>query len=84
MSQVASFLTFKEKGEEAIQMYISLIPNSKIHSLVRSEGEGPFPRGAMQHASFQLGGQEFMAMDGGPYFSFEQGFSIVVSCETQE
>jgi predicted 3-demethylubiquinone-9 3-methyltransferase (glyoxalase superfamily) len=83
MSKVATYLTFKENGEEAVKLYVSLIKNSKINSLVRSEGGGPFPKGALQHASFTLDGQEFMAMDGGEYFSFAQGFSIFVSCESQ-
>ncbi len=84
MSKVTTFLTFKENGEEAVNLYVSLIKNSKITSIVRSEGGGPFPEGALQHASFSLDGQEFAAMDGGPYFSFDQGFSIFVNCETQE
>jgi len=84
MSKVTTFLTFKENGEEAVNLYVSLIKNSKIASFTRSEGGGPFPKGALQHASFSLDGQEFAAMDGGPYFSFDQGFSILVNCETQE
>jgi len=83
MQKVTTFLTFKEKGEEAVNLYVSLFKNSKILSIVRSAGEGPIAKGALQHASFQLDGQEFMAMDGGPYFSFAQGFSLLVSCETQ-
>ena len=84
MQTIATFLTFKEDGEQAVNLYVSLFKNSKINSLVCSEGGGHFAKGALQHASFQLDGQEFMAMDGGPYFSFAQGFSIFVSCETQE
>ena len=84
MSQVTTFLTFKEKGEEAVNLYVSLFKNSKIMSIVRSKGEGPIAKGALLHASFQLDGQEFMAMDGGPYFSFAQGISLFVNCETQE
>jgi len=84
MSKVTPYLTFKENGEEAVNLYVSLIKNSKISSIVRSEGGGPFPKGALQHASFELDGQQFNAMDGGPYFSFDQGFSLMVSCENQE
>lgn len=84
MSKVTTFLTFKENGEEAVNLYVSLIKNSKISSITRSEGGGPFPKGALQHASFSLDGQEFAAMDGGPYFGFDQGFSLFVNCETQE
>jgi predicted 3-demethylubiquinone-9 3-methyltransferase (glyoxalase superfamily) len=83
MSKVTTFLTFKEKGEEAVNFYVSLFKNSKVLSLVRSEGESPIAQGALMHASFLLDGQAFMAMDGGPYFNFEQGFSLFVNCETQ-
>jgi predicted 3-demethylubiquinone-9 3-methyltransferase (glyoxalase superfamily) len=84
MQKVTPFLTFKEKGGQAVNFYVSLFPNSKITSMSRSEVDGPIAKGALQHAAFQLAGQEFLAMDGGPYFSFEQGFSLFVSCETQE
>jgi predicted 3-demethylubiquinone-9 3-methyltransferase (glyoxalase superfamily) len=84
MQKITTFLTFKEKGEEAVEFYVSLFKNSKILEIVRYEGEGPLAKGALMHASFQLDGQEFMAMDGGPQFSFEQGFSLFVSCETQD
>lgn len=84
MSRVISFLTFREKGEEAVRLYTSLIPNSRIHSITVSDGSGLFPRGALQHAAFELDGQQFMAMDGGPHFKFEEGFSIFISCETQQ
>lgn len=83
MGKVKTFLTFQENGEEAVKLYTSLIKNSRILSLVRSESEGPIPRGALLNASFVLDGQEFMAMDGGTYFSFAEGTSIFVECETQ-
>lgn len=84
MSSVTPFLTFEGKGEEAIKLYVSLIKNSRIVNIVRSEVDGPIPKGALQHAFFELDGQPFMAMDGGPHFRFEEGFSIFVNCETQE
>jgi predicted 3-demethylubiquinone-9 3-methyltransferase (glyoxalase superfamily) len=84
MGKVKTYLTFKENGEEAVKLYASLIKNSKIHSIVRSEMDGPVPKGALLNASFVLDGQEFMALDGGPYFSFSEGISIYVDCETQE
>jgi len=83
MQKVTTFLTFKDQAEEAVNFYVSLFKNSKITNIVRSEG-GPVPKGALLHATFQLDGQEFMAMEGGPYFSFAQGFSLFVNCETQE
>ena len=83
MSKVTTFLTFQERGEEAVRFYVSLFPNSQIHMIVRSEGGGSFPQGALQHASFEIDGQAFMAMDGGPYFKFDQGFSLFANAETQ-
>jgi predicted 3-demethylubiquinone-9 3-methyltransferase (glyoxalase superfamily) len=68
---------FKEGGEAAITYYVSLFRNSKIHSM-SSNGS------ALMHASFELEGQRFLAMDGGPHFRFEQGFSLFVDCRTQE
>lgn len=84
MSQIASFLTFQENGEDAVKFYVSLFENAKIHSIVRSEEDGPIKKGGLLHASFEIDGQHFMAMDGGQYFRFEQGFSIYVDCDTQE
>jgi predicted 3-demethylubiquinone-9 3-methyltransferase (glyoxalase superfamily) len=82
--KVTTFLTFKDRGEEAVGFYVSLFRNSRITRIVRSEEEGRIAKGALLHAAFQLDGQQFMAMDGGPYFSFAQGFSLFVNCETQE
>lgn len=83
MHQVTTFLTFQDRAEEAVQLYVSLIKNSKISSMTRAGGDGPEGKGALMHASFELDGQEFMAMDGGPYFAFAQGISLFVNCETQ-
>ncbi len=84
MHQVTTFLTFQDRAEEAVNLYVSLIKNSKISSITRMGGGGPGGKGALMHAAFQLDGQEFMAMDGGPYFAFAQGISLFVNCETQE
>ncbi len=81
---VTTYLTFSEKGEEAVRFYVSLFPNSKVRSISRWGPGGPVPEGSLQHAAFELDGQLFMAMDGGSYFSFGQGFSLYVDCETQE
>jgi len=83
MHQVITFLTFQDRAEEAVNLYVSLIKNSKISSMTRMGGDGPGGKGALMHAAFQLDGQEFMAMDGGPYFAFAQGISLFVNCETQ-
>lgn len=84
MSAVVPSLTFKERGEEAMKLYTSLIKNSKIVDVKRWEDGGPLPKGTLMHGTFQLDGAEFTAMDGGPSFKFEEGFSLVATCETQE
>jgi predicted 3-demethylubiquinone-9 3-methyltransferase (glyoxalase superfamily) len=77
-------LVFTERAEEAINLYVSLIDNSKVVSLVRSEGNEKMPKNTVMHAIFELDGCEFAAFDGGPTFSFSEGMSIMVTCETQD
>jgi len=60
-----------------------VIRNSRIVNIMRSEG-GPIAKGKVLHATFELDGREFTAMDGGPSFSFTEGFSLVATCETQQ
>ena len=84
VQSVRPCLTFKDRTEEAVNFYVSLFPNSKLLSLLRSDGNGPLPEGSVLHASFQLDGQEYTAFDGGPSFSFTEAFSFVATCETQE
>ena len=76
-------LSFRDHAEEAVTFYVSLFRNSRILSLVRSDGKGPMPEGAVMHASFELDGREFVAFDGGPTFSFAEGISLMVTCHTQ-
>lgn len=80
---ITTMLAFKENAEEAVNLYVSVIKNSKVLSIMRSDGETPIPKGQLLHASFVLNGHEFTAMDGGPSFSFGEGFSIVATCDTQ-
>ncbi len=84
MKKITTFLTFKEQGEEAVNLYVSLFKNSRILSMHRYGEGGPVAKGALQHAAFVLDGQEFMAMDGGPFFTFTHGISLFVDCETQK
>ncbi len=84
MSAVVPSLTFKERGEEAMKLYTSLIKNSRVIDAKRWEDGGPLPKGTLMHGSFELDGREFTAMDGGPTFRFEEGFSLVATCDTQE
>jgi predicted 3-demethylubiquinone-9 3-methyltransferase (glyoxalase superfamily) len=83
MHSVTPSLTFKDHAEDAVKLYTSVIKNSKINSIMRSDGVG-VPKGQVLHASFELDGREFTAMDGGPSFSFTEGFSMVATCDTQE
>jgi predicted 3-demethylubiquinone-9 3-methyltransferase (glyoxalase superfamily) len=83
VQSVRPCLTFKEGTEDAVNFYVSLFPNSRVLSLLRSDG-GPIPKGGVLHASFLLDGQEYTAFDGGPSFSFTEAFSFVATCETQE
>src|SRR6202163_1367501 len=83
VQSVRPCLTFKERGEEAVNFYVSVFPNSKVLSVLRSDGNGPLPKGSLWHASFELDGQEYTAFDGGPSFAFTEAFSFVATCETQ-
>lgn len=76
--KITTFLTFDDQAEEAMNFYTSIFPDSRIVSTT------PGPNGTLMSASFELAGQEFMALNGGPSFSFAQGFSLYVDCETQE
>ena len=82
--KVTTFLTFKDHGEEAVNFYVSLFKNSKILTIMRSEGREHVPEGTLLYAAFTLDGRPFGAMDGGPHFRFDQGFSLMVNCQTQE
>jgi predicted 3-demethylubiquinone-9 3-methyltransferase (glyoxalase superfamily) len=84
MPKITTFLAFNDQAEEAVNFYVSIFNNSKIVSLTRSGAEVPGTNGTFLHATFQLEGQQFQAINGGPYFSFAQGISLFVSCETQE
>ena len=83
MQTVTPSLTFKDGAEDALKLYVSVIRNSRIVNIMRSEG-GPIAKGKVLHATFELDGREFTAMDGGPSFSFTEGFSLVATCETQQ
>jgi predicted 3-demethylubiquinone-9 3-methyltransferase (glyoxalase superfamily) len=77
-------LVFNDRGEEAVKFYVSLIPNSKIVSMQRSESDGPIAEGKLLNATFELDGREYVAFDGGPTFSFSEGISLMVMCKTQQ
>lgn len=84
MQKITTFLTFDDEAEEAVNFYTSVFPNSRILTTSRYGEAGPRPEGSFMMATFELDGQEFIALNGGPSFTFAQGISLFVSCETQE
>ena len=83
MQKITPFLWFDGKAEEAMNFYISIFKNSKIVSVARYGEAGPGPKGTVMTAKFELNGQEFVALNGGPQFTFTEAISFVVNCETQ-
>ena len=75
---------FDDKAEEAANFYTSIFKNSKILRVTRYGETGPGPKGTVMIVKFQLDGQEFVALNGGPQFKFTEAISFVVNCETQE
>ena len=84
MQKITPFLWFDDKAEEAMNFYVSIFKNSKIVSVTRYGEAGPGPKGTAMTATFQLDGQEFAALNGGPLFKFTEAISFVVNCKTQE
>ena len=83
MQKITPFLWFNDDAEEAMNHYVSIFSNSKVLSVSRWGEGGPGPKGAVMSCTFQLEGQEFMALNGGPHFKFTEAISLFVSCETQ-
>ncbi len=84
MQGIRPCLTYDGQAEEAINLYVSVFKNSKVVSMIRSDGNGPIPEGKVMHATFELDGREYTAFDGGPTFTFSEGFSMVATCDTQQ
>jgi predicted 3-demethylubiquinone-9 3-methyltransferase (glyoxalase superfamily) len=82
MQKITPFLTFNDQAEEAVHFYRSVFTHATLGSVVRSGAEGP--EGAAMVVPFQLFGQAFIALNGGPSFTFSNGISLLVNCETQE
>ena len=85
MQKIVPFLWFDDQAEEAMKFYTTIFKNSKIGNITRIGDEVPGPKGKVVTASFQLAGQEFMALNGGPVpgFKFNESISFFVNCETQ-
>ena len=84
MQKITPFLWFDNNAEEAARFYTSVFKNAKILSVSRYGDAGPGPKGSVMVVSFQLEGQQFTALNGGPQFKFSEAFSFVVSCENQQ
>ncbi|OGO72188.1 MAG: hypothetical protein A2Z49_03175 [Chloroflexi bacterium RBG_19FT_COMBO_56_12] len=83
MQKIVPFLWFDDRAEEAVNFYTSIFKNSKIGRVARYGEEGPGTKGTVMTVTFQLDGQEFMALNGGPHFTFSAAISFFVNCETQ-
>lgn len=84
MQKITPFLWFDNNAEEAARFYTSIFKNSKILNVSRYGDAGPGPKGSVMVVSFQLEGQQFTALNGGPQFKFSEAFSFVVNCENQQ
>lgn len=84
MQKITPFLWFDSNAEEAVNFYVSLFPNSKIVGMTRYGETGPGPKGQVMTVAFDLAGQRFTGLNGGPHFKFTEAISFVVNCETQE
>jgi predicted 3-demethylubiquinone-9 3-methyltransferase (glyoxalase superfamily) len=84
MQKITPFLWFDGKAEEAMNFYVSIFKNSKVGKVTRYGGAGPGPKGTVMSVTFQLEGQEFFALNGGPQFTFSPAISFFVNCKTQQ
>lgn len=84
MQKITPFLWFDTQAEEAAKFYVSIFKNSKLLGSSRYGDSGPGPKGSVMVQSFELDGQKFTALNGGPTFKFTEAISLVVNCENQE
>jgi predicted 3-demethylubiquinone-9 3-methyltransferase (glyoxalase superfamily) len=84
VQKITPFLWFDGKAEEAMNFYVSVFKNSRIVSLTRYGDAGPGPKGTVMTGIFQIDGQDFYALNGGPQFTFSPAISFFVNCETQQ
>lgn len=84
MRSISPFLWFDTQAEEAASFYVSLFPNSRILNTSRYSDAGPGPAGSVMVVEFELNGQRFMALNGGPHFSFNEAVSFSIDCDTQD
>ncbi len=84
MQKITTYLWFDGRAEEAAEFYASLFADSKITSVQRWGAGGAYPEGTAMMVEFQLAGQRFLALNGGPQFPFTEAVSLFVSCEDQD
>jgi predicted 3-demethylubiquinone-9 3-methyltransferase (glyoxalase superfamily) len=82
--KIKTFLWFDANAEEAATFYVSLFEDSKVSSVARYGDAGPGPKGSAMTVNFQLAGQEFVALNGGPHFKFTEAISLLVDCDSQQ
>jgi predicted 3-demethylubiquinone-9 3-methyltransferase (glyoxalase superfamily) len=82
--KITTFLWFDKQAEEAANHYVSIFKNSRVLSVTRYGDAGPGPKGSAMTVKFQLEGQEFIALNGGPEFTFTEAISLLVDCDTQK
>jgi predicted 3-demethylubiquinone-9 3-methyltransferase (glyoxalase superfamily) len=83
MPKISTFITYNDQAEDAVNLYVSIFKNSRIVGLNRYPDDVPGLGGAAMSINFELDGQELLALNGGPHFTFSNGFSLFVHCETQ-
>jgi predicted 3-demethylubiquinone-9 3-methyltransferase (glyoxalase superfamily) len=84
MKNITPCLWFDDKAEEAANFYVSIFKNSRITNVSRYGEAGPRPKGTVMVVTFELDGDKFMALNGGPLFSFSEAVSFVVKCASQQ
>lgn len=83
MQNIKPFLWFNDNAEEAVQFYLSVFPHARAGAVLRNGEGGPGKPGAVLTASFELEGVEFVALNGGPHYTFTNAISFVVPCDSQ-
>lgn len=84
MPKITPFLWFDGAAEDAMNLYVSTFKNSKVNGISRYGDAGPGPKGTVMTANFELDGQEFVALNGGPQYKFTPAISFVIKCQTQQ
>lgn len=84
LQKITPFLWFDTQAEEAVKFYASIFKNSSVGAITYYSELGPGPKGSVMTIGFQLEGQQFVALNGGPHFKFTEAISFVVNCQTQE